>query len=207
MNRAVPKQISLLVAALRVPLALVTGSANAVTVADRNQPVLQTEGHVNIDRNAPAITRDEILIAAPLSTVWNVQTDISAWPRWNPDVSRAQMTGPLAAGTVFRWSTAGLDDITSTVGEVIPERRVVWSGPAQGISAVHVWTFTPVQDGVLVKTEESWDGAPVRENLEFMQGALDASLESWLASLKREAEARAKIAPRISQKRAGPRET
>ena len=192
MNASTAKQISLLVAALSVPLALVTGSANLVTVADQNQPVLQTEGHVNIDRNAPAITRDEILIAAPLSTVWKVQTDVSAWPRWNPDISRAEMTGPLAAGTIFRWSTAGLDDITSTVGEVVPERRIVWSGPAQGITAVHVWTFTPVQDGVLVKTEESWDGAPVRERLEFMQGALDASLKSWLASLKREAEARAR---------------
>ena len=192
MNPATPKRISLLVAALSVPLALVTGSANPVTVADRNQPVLQAEGHVNIDRNAPAITRDEILIAAPLSMVWKVQTDIPVWPQWNPDISSAELTGPLAAGTVFRWSTAGLDDITSTVGEVIPERRIVWSGPAQGITAVHVWTFTSVQDGVLVKTEESWDGTPVRENLEFMQGALDASLESWLASLKREAEARAR---------------
>lgn len=191
MNAATPKRISLLVAALSVLLALVTSSANPVTVANQNQPALQTEGHVNIDRNAPAITRDEILIAAPLSTVWNVQTDISAWPRWNTDISSAEMTGPLAAGTVFRWSTAGLDDITSTIGEVIAERRIVWSGPAQGITAVHVWTFTPVQDGVLVRTEESWDGAPVRENLEFMQGALDASLRSWLANLKREAEARA----------------
>lgn len=188
---AIPKQISLLVAALSVPLALVTSSANPVSVANQNQPALQTEGHVNIDRNAPAITRDEILIAAPLSTVWNVQTDISAWPRWNTDISSAEMTGPLAAGTVFRWSTAGLDDITSIVGEVIPERRIVWSGPAQGITAVHVWSFTPVQDGVLVRTEESWDGAPVRQNLEFMQEALDASLKSWLANLKREAEARA----------------
>lgn len=114
MNAATPKRTSLLVAALSVPLAFVTTSANPVTLANPTQPVLQTEVYVNIDQNAPAITRDEILMAAPLSTVWNVQTDISAWPRWNTDVSRAEMTDPLAAGTVFRWSTAGLDDITST---------------------------------------------------------------------------------------------
>ena len=194
MNAATPnsKRISLLVAALSMPLALVTSSANSVPGTNQNQPIRQTsEDHMNIDQQAPAITRDDILIAAPLSTVWNMQTDISEWPQWNTDISSAAIGGPLAVGTVFRWSTAGLDDITSTIGEVIPERRIAWSGPAQGITAVHVWTFTPVQDGVLVKTEESWDGAPVRENLGAMQSALDASLKSWLAKLKREAEVRA----------------
>ena len=191
MNAATPKRSSLLVAALSMPLALVTSAANSVPGANQNQAVRQaSEDHMNVDQQAPAITHDEILIAAPLSTVWNVQTGVSRWPQWNTDVSSAAIGGPLAVGTVFRWSTAGLDDITSTIGEVIPERRIVWSGPAQGITAVHVWTFTPVQDGVLVKTEESWDGAPVRENLRDMQSALDASLTSWLAKLKREAEAR-----------------
>ena len=192
MNAATPKRISLLVAALSIPLALITSAANSVPRASQAQLVRQAlEAHMNIDQQAPAITRDEILIAAPLSTVWNVQTGVSRWPQWNTDVSSAAIDGPLAVGTVFRWSTAGLDDITSTIAEVIPERRIVWSGPAQGITAVHVWTLTPVQNGVLVKTEESWDGAPVQENLGAMQSALDASLKSWLAKLKREAEARA----------------
>jgi len=32
---------------------------------------------MDIDTNAPVITRDEILIAAPLEIVWNAQTNIS----------------------------------------------------------------------------------------------------------------------------------
>src|SRR2546429_8272312 len=40
-------------------------------------------------------------------------------------------------------------------------RRIVWGGPAQGIVAVHVWTLEPREDGVLVHTEESWEGEPV----------------------------------------------
>ena len=103
MNAATPKRSSLLVAALSMPLALVISAANSVPRANQNQAVRQTsEDHMNIDQQAPAITRDKILIAAPLSTVWNVQTGVSRWPQWNTDVSSAAIDGPLAVGSVFR---------------------------------------------------------------------------------------------------------
>src|SRR2546421_10725491 len=63
---------------------------------------------MDIDRNAPVITRDEILIAAPLETIWNVQTNIPSWPTWQPEVDAASIDGPLAVGTVFHWQTSGL---------------------------------------------------------------------------------------------------
>jgi hypothetical protein len=143
---------------------------------------------MDIDRNAPVITRDEILITAPLETIWNVQTTIPSWPTWQPDVDAASIDGPLVVGTVFHWRTSGLD-IASTIQEIEPQRRNVWSGPAQGIEAVHVWTLTPEENGVRVHTEESWDGEPVRSQLVTMQRALDQSLRAWLENLKRTAEA------------------
>ncbi len=97
---------------------------------------------MEIDANAPVITRDETLIDAPAEVIWNIQTDIAAWPRWQPEVDAAQLDGPLAVGSVFYWETAGLR-ITSTVQELDPPRRIVWSGPAPGITAVHVWELTP----------------------------------------------------------------
>jgi uncharacterized protein YndB with AHSA1/START domain len=90
-------------------------------------------------------------------------------------------------GSVFRWQTAGLD-ITSTVEEIEPPRRIVWGGPAQGIVAVHVWTLDEQDDGVLVKTAESWEGDPVTAQPEALQAALDRSLRNWLENLKRAAE-------------------
>ena len=48
--------------------------------------------------------------------------------------------------------------------------------------------MTPGEDGVLVHTEESWDGDPVRAQPEEMQQALDGSLRAWLQSLKHKAE-------------------
>jgi uncharacterized protein YndB with AHSA1/START domain len=145
---------------------------------------------MEINGQAPVITRDEIVIDAPIDTIWAIQTEVNGWPSWQPEVDSAEQDGPLAPGSVFRWHTAGLD-ITSTVEEVEAPHRIVWGGPAQGIVAVHLWTLTEQDGGVLVHTEESWEGAPVDAQVEFFQGALDASLRAWLENLKRTAEQRA----------------
>jgi uncharacterized protein YndB with AHSA1/START domain len=144
---------------------------------------------MDIDEDAPVITRDEIVIRAPLETIWDVQTNVDEWPAWQPDVDGAKAEGPLDVGSVFRWQTAGLD-ITSTVEEIDAPRRIVWGGPAQGIVAVHVWTFEPQDDGALVRTAESGEGEPVTAQVETLQAALDASLRAWLTNLKRIAEER-----------------
>jgi uncharacterized protein YndB with AHSA1/START domain len=145
-------------------------------------------GTMDIDENAPVITRDEILMDAPLSTVWGLNTDIPSWSKWLPDIDSSTIEGPLEVGTVFHWETFGLS-IESTIREIDPPRRIVWSGPAQGITAIHVWTMTPSEDGVRVHTEESWDGDSVHAQREELQRALDDSLRGWLQSLKHKAEA------------------
>ena len=125
-----------------------------------------------------------------METIWSIQTDVAAWPSWQPDVDSADADGPLEVGSVFRWQTAGLD-ITSTVEEIEAPHRIVWGGPAQGIVAVNVWSLEPTDDGVLVRTEESWEGEPVEAQAETLQGALDGSLRAWLENLKRAAESAA----------------
>jgi uncharacterized protein YndB with AHSA1/START domain len=145
---------------------------------------------MDINTTAPVITRDEILIHAPIQTIWEIQTDVAHWPSWQPDVDGAQVDGPLAVGSVFHWQTSGLD-ITSTVAEVEAPHRIVWGGPAQGIVAVHVWTLHPQDTGVLVRTAESWEGEPVLAQAEYFQGALDRSLRQWLENLKHTAETKA----------------
>ena len=144
---------------------------------------------MDINADAPVITRDEILISAPIQTIWDIQTDVAGWPSWQPDVDGAEAADPLTVGSVFRWQTAGLD-ITSTVEEIDAPHRIVWGGPAQGIVAVHVWTLDERDDGVLVRTAESWEGEPVAAQTEPLQAALDGSLRAWLENLKRTAEAR-----------------
>lgn len=146
---------------------------------------------VRIDVTAPVVTREDILIHAPLPTIWKIQTDVEHWPAWQPDVVVAvkDTPGTLRPGSVFRWTTEGLD-ITSTVQQAEYGKRLAWGGPAQGITAIHVWTFTPTRDGILVHTEESWTGAPVDADQAALQTALDNSLHTWVNNLKHEAEAR-----------------
>jgi hypothetical protein len=143
-----------------------------------------------IDPAAPVISRQEIVINAPLATIWKIQTGISSWTTWRPTVTAARFDGELAVGSAFKWEEGGLQ-ITSTVQELAPLRRIVWTGPAQGIDAVHVWQFTETAQGVKVSTEESWSGEVVRANAASLQPLLDSALREWLTRLKATSEASA----------------
>ena len=143
---------------------------------------------LHIDEDAPVISRADILISAPLEVIWNIQTNISAWPDWRPSVVAARLDGALQAGTAFHWEEGGLK-IISTLQEIRPMHRIVWTGPAQGIDAVHVWEFAATPDGVHVHTEESWVGDVVVEKQGDLQPLLDAALKEWLRLLKQQSEA------------------
>jgi ligand-binding SRPBCC domain-containing protein len=99
-------------------------------------------GAVDVDRGAPVVVTDEILVEAPVAVVWALHTDVSGWTSWRTDVDGAELSEPFAVGATFHWSTGGLA-IASTIREVRSHRRTVWGGPAAGIVGVHVWEFTP----------------------------------------------------------------
>lgn len=142
---------------------------------------------LNVNQNAPVISRQEIVIKAPLESVWKIHTDISNWTKWNPDITSSELAGPIAAGTTFHWETAGMK-ISSTIREAVPFSKIGWSGEAGGILAIHIWTFSKNSEGTLVHTEESWEGSALPLEVGDMKKALDASLISWLSYLKRRAE-------------------
>jgi uncharacterized protein YndB with AHSA1/START domain len=155
-----------------------------------------------IDESATVVVRREIRIEAPVDLVWRLHTDVADWPAWQTDVDAVQADGPLVPGSSFRWSTHGLE-VTSTVYAVDAPRRILWGGPAQGITGIHEWTFTPDGDATIVRTAESWEGDPVRADAENLHAALDASLGSWLELLRTKAESRAaKRATKVRRRRA-----
>ena len=144
-----------------------------------------------IDDTAPVIARHEQFIAAPLTQVWDLHVQIASWPQWQPDITGLESDQPvLHAGGWFTWSSGGLD-IRTTVYRLDAEaHETLWGGPAQGVTAVHRWHFTPDGDGTRVATEESWSGPAVEADVPAAQQALDASLRHWLELLTRRAEAR-----------------
>ncbi|MCG7285852.1 SRPBCC family protein [Cellulomonas sp. ACRRI] len=151
-----------------------------------------------IDESATVVVRREIRVAAPVDLVWRLHTDVARWPAWQTDVESAQVDGPLAPGSSFRWRTHGLD-VTSTVYALDAPHRILWGGPAQGIDGIHEWTFTADGDGTVVRTAESWEGDPVRQDAANLRAALDASLGAWLERLRAEAEV--KVARRARRAR------
>ncbi|MGI5429172.1 hypothetical protein [Streptomyces sp. CA-179760] len=78
--------------------------------------------------------------------------------------------GDRSAGTACRRPVAGRDRLGVLAGEAYvrsafgwrgARHRSFWDGPAHGITGVRAWTFTEDGDSVVVRTRESWSGAPV----------------------------------------------
>jgi hypothetical protein len=146
-----------------------------------------TENESN--RAAPVVGTSETEVAAVREVVWEVLTGIERWPSWNPDVTSVSMHGALSEGSVFRWKS-GPGTITSRLEHVEAPRRVVWSGKAFGLRALHVYALEARDGSTLVRTQESYDGLVARLFRVRLQKTLDGALESGLRHLKAEAERR-----------------
>jgi uncharacterized membrane protein len=161
-------------------------------------------GGQTVDTAAKIRYRTETTIDAPLRTVWRIQTDVERWPSWQEPVlsSKRLDRGPLRPGSSFRWTTSVPETalnpattlvVTSTVRQLQHQRCLRWDGPAIGAGlrideGVHVWTFTEVDGRVLVRTEETWRGEQVEQDVAFSTTALAGGLETWLTELKTLAE-------------------
>lgn len=138
---------------------------------------------MDIDRTAPVVVRQEMLIDAPVELLWRLHTDVNRWTEWRSDVDSASLASAFAPGEVFHWRTGGLE-VESTIEAVDPLRRTAWGGPAAGITGIHVWTFTPSSEGVHVVTEESWAGEPIEADVAKAQSMLETAISTWLHELR-----------------------
>jgi uncharacterized protein YndB with AHSA1/START domain len=155
---------------------------------------------MNINRQAPVVARQSVIVSPPVDAVWRLLTDIDRWPRWNPDIRRAELRGSPVQNAVFYWELGGWS-ISSRVHEVIPLRKFAWSGQAGDVVALHVWTFAPIADGVRVQAEESWEGASLTGVARHFQRAVNTSLGRWLAFLKDDVEDRARFVQYVMHER------
>ncbi|ONI87060.1 polyketide cyclase /reductase [Actinosynnema sp. ALI-1.44] len=186
---------------LAVPLAVLGATAAPAQAAQgtTSQAALTCQGQ-GVDRTAKARYRSEIVIHAPLHTIWNLQTDVEDWPSWQkpaaPMTIKRLDPGPLRKHSRFRATIQlppnppappGTVVISSTVRQLQHGKCIRWTGPADGpgyhIDGVHVWNFVKVPGGVLVRTEESHSGEQADPNS-------DMGLEAWLKDLKAAAETR-----------------
>jgi len=171
--------------------AAMTLSAQTVASASAPAKTLQKCQGVTVDKNAPVISRASVLIKAPLTQIWRLHTDIDHWQNWIPEITPAhkKTPGPLRPGSVFSWSPQNMH-VESTIKSVKPLGCTAWAAPVNGITGVHLWTFTQTKRGVLATTEESWAGPPVEADIPGNQKALDQGLADWANRLRDTAEKR-----------------
>ncbi|MCT4353896.1 SRPBCC family protein [Streptomyces sp. Je 1-79] len=200
---------------LTVPLALALLGTAAAPADAAGAPASRTGDSVTcrgkgVDPEALVRHRSEIVIHAPLRTVWALQTDVERWPSWQSPVETVDRLdhGAFRKGSAFRWTLplppnptpATSLEITSTVRQIERGSCIRWNGPAIGeglrIDGVHVWTSTPVRGGVRVSTEETHTGAQVEADVPTATAMLREGLEAWLRDLKAAAEARTRHQPR-----------
>jgi hypothetical protein len=143
----------------------------------------------DVDIDAPVRAHHETDIDAPLDTVWQLHTDVNAWPSWQAEITAAHIDGAFQPGASFEWTSYGFT-VVSTIYAVAERARVLWGGTAGGITGVHEWVFSETPTGVHVATNESFAGEPVQADVTAMRSALDSSLISWLAHLKAAAESK-----------------
>jgi uncharacterized protein YndB with AHSA1/START domain len=139
----------------------------------------------NIQENAPVKASLEITINAPREKVWGLLTDVNGWPKWQRDITKANISGPLQSGTAFTW-TAGTN-IQSRIALVQPLEQLAWTGTAYKAKAIHVWKLQGLPDGrALGKTSESMEGFMLK--VFYSSEKLKESDQHWLNYLKAAAE-------------------
>lgn len=154
-----------------------------VSVSDSRLQQLAADGQIQQD--APVKASSEIVIDAPPERVWAILTDVNDWPKWQRDISRADMRGPLQPGAEFTW-TSGMQ-INSRIALLRPPQAFGWTGKAHNARAIHVWKLEPLPNNqTRVSTNESMEGFML--SAFYSSKKLKESQEHWLASLKTAAE-------------------
>ena len=105
------------------------------------------------------VTLDRHITASP-EAVWNVLTDLDAWPRWGPSISNAALDAGsrrITAGSTGRvWAIPGVG-VPFTVTEFDKGRRWAWSVGGVPTTAHGV---EPAPGGCRVFFEVPWWAAP-----------------------------------------------
>lgn len=141
-----------------------------------------------IHENAPVLAKMSIRIQASPDKVWQVLSNVNAWPQWQSDISKAEMQGKLQAGSTFIWKSNGAI-IKSTLHTVQAPNTLGWTGKSLGINAIHNWYLIADQEYCLVKVEESMEGLLAWLLKGMMNRNLEKGMRNWLELLKKVCEA------------------
>jgi hypothetical protein len=111
------------------------------------------------------VIEESILINADLAKIWKTFTDLTCWADWNTvTTDAASGSGRLEEGEKFTFCLRPFSlpiTVEPKIEEVVPLKKVVWSGARFGISSRHEFLFQQAKSGVLVTSREQFSGLPL----------------------------------------------
>lgn len=141
----------------------------------------------SINTDTPVKCSKEFTIDAGSEKVWAILTDIDHWSNWQPDISKAKLSGELKPGTSFDWKNNGTR-IHSTLHTVEPHKLVGWTGKSFGMFAIHNWSFHEKEGKTTLKVEESMEGFLARLLKGYFNKFLENDMQKWVDALKKACE-------------------
>ncbi len=147
----------------------------------------QNQPQMTINREAPVVQINEIVINATPEKVWQILTDVESWDTWNERIKSPKLLGELEVGSSFTWKTGG-SKIKSRIHTLTPYKCFGWQEKAFGATAIHNWYLEPTENGTKVRVEESMEGWIINLMKKKMNEKLANDLGFWLKKLKEESE-------------------
>ncbi|GAB6008164.1 SRPBCC family protein [Dysgonomonas reticulitermitis] len=142
--------------------------------------------NIDINKNAPVIGNNEIIINAPMEKVIKTLSDINNWVNWRKTVTKSELLDPLAENANFKWTADGLNYKSKI--HTYKNNAFGWTGKTIGAYAVHNWHFTENNGITTVKIEESLEGFFIKLIKKSMQNKLNNIIINDLKDLKEECE-------------------
>jgi hypothetical protein len=135
----------------------------------------------------------EAEVRAPVERVWAVFSGVRRWPEWSRvclgvsgELDRLWAPG-AEFGFQLRMAGAGVP-FHVRVTESYPPRRVAWSSTRLTVTAKRTFTFSPSQDGTVVRDRKEFSSPALPIGLWYPRRAIRTMTERWLAELRAEAE-------------------
>lgn len=141
---------------------------------------------------APIEVQNELLVRAPAERVWEVLTDVEAWPSWYRACRWVRREESSGGREVFRWKAHPVT-LRSTVLASERGRSFSFLSEAGGLRAVRTFTLQASPDGAstLVIAHESQRGPFPWLGRAFLGPRLNAVDQTWLVDLAKACEERA----------------
>jgi hypothetical protein len=142
------------------------------------------------------LIEEAIDITAPLSQVWDVFMDLTCWADWNTILTNVSSPeAGLTEGRIFSCSIrpyAFPINFQPRVVEIIPKKKIVWTGRKYGITSHHEYFFEETAGGVIIRSRERFSGLPLLiGGFLFPKQKIRLLNTLFLNDLKRAAEASA----------------